>query len=178
MGAFRDGAFRQLIAADTYKRLRLMYPIASRSRDVPTFVHSKVMIVDDVLARIGSANFSHRSMGMDTECDLAVDAGGDPDARAGVLRVGTGFSQNISACQWMVWPRASSAVDRFARESAEHTLVPESKSQKKPRHIPKCCGLPPTRMSPWRLAPRSNRLSRRSRRRAGAILSASGFCLS
>ena len=78
MGAFRDGAFRQLIAADEHKRLRLVYPAASRSRDVPTFVHSKVMIVDDVLARIGSANFSHRSMGMDTECDLAVDAGGDP----------------------------------------------------------------------------------------------------
>ena len=82
MGAFRDGAFRQLIAADEHKRLRLVYPAASRSRDVPTFVHSKVMIVDDVLARIGSANFSHRSMGMDTECDLAVDAGGDPGARA------------------------------------------------------------------------------------------------
>ena len=87
MGTFRDSAFRQLLAADTHKRLRLVYPAASRSRDMPTFIHSKVMIVDDVLARIGSANFSHRSMGMDTECDLAVDAGGDPEARAGILRV-------------------------------------------------------------------------------------------
>jgi uncharacterized membrane protein YdjX (TVP38/TMEM64 family) len=76
-----------MIAADTYKRLRLVYPAASRSRDVATFVHSKVMVVDDTLARIGSANFSHRSMGMDTECDLAAEAGDGPEARAGVRRV-------------------------------------------------------------------------------------------
>ena len=82
MGAFRDGVFRQLIAADTHRRLRLVYPAASRAQDVPTFVHSKVMIVDDELVRIGSANFSRRSMGVDTECDLAVDAGGD-SPRAG-----------------------------------------------------------------------------------------------
>jgi phosphatidylserine/phosphatidylglycerophosphate/cardiolipin synthase-like enzyme/uncharacterized membrane protein YdjX (TVP38/TMEM64 family) len=87
MGTFRDGAFRQLMAADAHKRLRLVYPAASRARNVPTFVHSKVMIVDDVLVRIGSANFSHRSMGMDTECDLAVDASGIAHARPGVSRV-------------------------------------------------------------------------------------------
>jgi uncharacterized membrane protein YdjX (TVP38/TMEM64 family) len=86
MGAFRESAFRILIAADEHKRLRLVYPAASRSRDVPTFVHSKVMIVDEDLARIGSANFSHRSMGMDTECDVAAVAR-DADARAGICRI-------------------------------------------------------------------------------------------
>ena len=86
MGAFRESAFRILIAADEHKRLRLVYPVASRSRDVPTFVHSKVMIVDEELARIGSANFSHRSMGMDTECDVAAVAR-DADARAGIRRI-------------------------------------------------------------------------------------------
>jgi phospholipase D1/2 len=87
MCAFRASAFRELIAADRHRRLRLVSPLASRTADVPTFVHSKVMIVDDVLARIGSANFSHRSMGMDTECDVAADAGGDPDRRAGIRRI-------------------------------------------------------------------------------------------
>ena len=33
-GAFRDSVFRQLIAADQHKRLRLVYPPASRARDV------------------------------------------------------------------------------------------------------------------------------------------------
>ena len=87
LGAFRDSVFRQLIEADRHHRLRIVYPLASRARGVPTFVHSKVMFVDDVLARIGSANCSRRSMGMDTECDLAVDACGDPGVRAGVRRI-------------------------------------------------------------------------------------------
>jgi phospholipase D1/2 len=87
MGAFRDRVFRRLIAADAQARLRLVYPAASRARGVPTFVHSKVMVVDDELVRIGSANFSRRSMGVDTECDLAVDAGGDPRVRAGIRHI-------------------------------------------------------------------------------------------
>lgn len=84
MGALRAEALRQLTAADRYGRLRVVYPAASRPDDVPTFVHSKVMIVDDRLVRIGSANFSRRSMGVDSECDLAADAGDDPRRRAAV----------------------------------------------------------------------------------------------
>lgn len=87
MGALRDRVLRDLTAADRYGRLRVVYPAASRSQDVTTFVHSKVMIVDDRLLRIGSANFSRRSMGVDTECDVAVDASTDPQARLGVRRV-------------------------------------------------------------------------------------------
>lgn len=87
MGAFRDIAFRHLADADRFTRLRLVYPLASRQKNVPTFVHSKVMIVDDELVRIGSANFASRSMGMDTECDVAVEAAGDPRVRAGIRRI-------------------------------------------------------------------------------------------
>ena len=128
MGTFRDSAFRQLIAADEHKRLRLVYPTASRSRDVPTFVHSKVMIVDDVLARIGSANLSHRSMGMDTECDLAVDAGGDLRARAGIRHVRDrllaehlGVSVDDVARGIERGGSIGALID--TRENAEHTLV-------------------------------------------------------
>jgi uncharacterized membrane protein YdjX (TVP38/TMEM64 family) len=46
-------------------------------------VHSKVMVVDDEWLRVGSANLCNRSMGMDTECDLTVEARGREDvARA------------------------------------------------------------------------------------------------
>jgi len=86
IGALRGAALRQLAAADAYQRLRVVYPLASRQKDVPTFVHSKVMIVDDTFVRIGSANCSHRSMGVDTECDLAVEASTDR-TRSGVLRI-------------------------------------------------------------------------------------------
>jgi phosphatidylserine/phosphatidylglycerophosphate/cardiolipin synthase-like enzyme len=87
MGALRDEVLRHLIAADRWRRLRVVFPAASRARDVPTFVHSKVMIVDDRFARIGSANLSRRSMGVDSECDLAIDAGSDRAHRAGVQRI-------------------------------------------------------------------------------------------
>ena len=87
VGAIRDNLFRRLIASDPHKRLRLVAPVASRARDSATFVHSKVMIVDDELVRIGSANCSHRSMGMDTECDLAVEARGSRDVRDGIRRI-------------------------------------------------------------------------------------------
>ena len=128
MGTFRDSAFRQLLAADAHKRLRLVYPAASRSRDVPTFIHSKVMIVDDALARIGSANFSHRSMGMDTECDLAADAGGDAQARAGIRHIrdrllAEHLGLSVDDVARGVEHPGSIAALIDSRESADHTLV-------------------------------------------------------
>ena len=38
-------------------------------------MHSKIAVVDDQWLRVGSANFSNRSMGLDTECDVAFEAG-------------------------------------------------------------------------------------------------------
>jgi phosphatidylserine/phosphatidylglycerophosphate/cardiolipin synthase-like enzyme len=87
MGALRDQVLRQLVAADRHRRLRIVYPAASRARGVATFIHSKVMIADDRFVRIGSANFSRRSMGVDSECDLSVDAGTDGQHRAGVRHI-------------------------------------------------------------------------------------------
>jgi phosphatidylserine/phosphatidylglycerophosphate/cardiolipin synthase-like enzyme/uncharacterized membrane protein YdjX (TVP38/TMEM64 family) len=37
-------------------------------------VHAKVLIVDERFLRIGSSNLNNRSMGYDTECDLAIEA--------------------------------------------------------------------------------------------------------
>ena len=87
VGAFRSEAFHKLQAADRFGRLRLVYPSASRAQDVPTFVHSKVMIVDDTFVRIGSANISNRSMAVDTECDVAVEAAGNVRTRSGIRRI-------------------------------------------------------------------------------------------
>ena len=45
-----------------------------RIQAAAVMVHSKVMIVDDRFLRVGSANLNNRSMGADTECDLAFEA--------------------------------------------------------------------------------------------------------
>ena len=49
-------------------------------------VHSKVMIVDDRFLRVGSANLNNRSMGADTECDLAIEAR-DESERAAIVDI-------------------------------------------------------------------------------------------
>src|SRR5262245_31241158 len=42
-------------------------------------VHAKVLIIDDRYLRIGSSNLNNRSMGFDTECDLAIDAANEAE---------------------------------------------------------------------------------------------------
>ena len=82
MGSLRAAWLQRLQAADRFGRLRVYAPIVAGP--VPVTVHAKVLVVDDVLARVGSANLSNRSMGLDSECDLAVEADATPRARAAV----------------------------------------------------------------------------------------------
>lgn len=57
---------------------------------VDVMVHAKVMIVDDRLLRVGSANIANRSMGADSECDLVVEASTAAERRA-IAAVRDGF---------------------------------------------------------------------------------------
>ena len=76
MGAVRGRLLHQLRAADRHGRFRVYHPrLPGEGCDLN--VHAKVMVVDDALARIGSSNLSNRSMGLDTECDLAIESRGD-----------------------------------------------------------------------------------------------------
>ncbi|HEX7967383.1 MAG TPA: VTT domain-containing protein [Stellaceae bacterium] len=68
---------RRLRAADRHGKLRLLYPALSTApedEDGWVRVHGKALVVDDRLVRVGSSNLSNRSMGVDTECDLAIEA--------------------------------------------------------------------------------------------------------
>jgi phosphatidylserine/phosphatidylglycerophosphate/cardiolipin synthase-like enzyme len=66
-----------LTDADRHGRFRLYVPVTDGRR--PVYVHAKVLVVDDRLLRIGSSNLNNRSMGLDTECDLSIEAvAGDP----------------------------------------------------------------------------------------------------
>jgi phospholipase D1/2 len=78
MGVLRARLHRRLQAADTGGRYRLLYPHVP-DLEPPDFlnVHSKVLIADDELCSVGSANFNNRSMGFDTECNIAIEARGD-----------------------------------------------------------------------------------------------------
>lgn len=41
--------------------------------ETPIYVHAKLLIVDDEVLRVGSANFNNRSLGLDSECDVFID---------------------------------------------------------------------------------------------------------
>jgi phospholipase D1/2 len=79
MDALRAGILENVFKADRHHRLQVFYP-ALPEKASSVYVHSKLMIVDDRLALIGSANLSNRSMGFDSECNLAVEAEDDPRA--------------------------------------------------------------------------------------------------
>lgn len=72
MGRGRDRALAHIRSADRFGRFRIYRPVTAAGQ--PIYVHAKVLIVDDRLLKIGSSNLNNRSMGLDTECDLAVEA--------------------------------------------------------------------------------------------------------
>lgn len=78
MDVLRSRFLTRLRQADRQGRLRVYYPTVAGLGSETLNVHAKVMVVDDRLLRVGSSNLSNRSMGLDSECDLVIDAGDDP----------------------------------------------------------------------------------------------------
>lgn len=89
--AAMDGARERLCHAvaerDHAAKFRIFLPFTSGG--APIYVHSKLLIVDDEIIRVGSANMNNRSMGLDTECDLFIDAArpGNGHAAAAITRL-------------------------------------------------------------------------------------------
>ncbi|HEX6950829.1 MAG TPA: VTT domain-containing protein [Nitrospira sp.] len=84
MDVLRGRVLERLRAADRFHRLNLNYPKIPDLHGQCISMHSKVCIIDDEIVRVGSANLSNRSMGFDTECDLAIEAAGNPAIRRAI----------------------------------------------------------------------------------------------
>ncbi|MFK0332017.1 phospholipase D-like domain-containing protein [Rhizobium sp. NPDC090275] len=84
MGNNRDRLIRRLKRIDQYDRLRVMYAVVpdKQGGEKELVIHSKLLIVDDHFIRIGSSNLNNRSEGLDTECDLAIEASTDAHREA------------------------------------------------------------------------------------------------
>lgn len=88
MDVLRARLLHELQEADRHGRLRVYYPVVPGLDDSECLsVHAKVMIIDDRLLRVGSSNTSNRSMGLDTECDLAIEADGNAHSSEGIAAV-------------------------------------------------------------------------------------------
>jgi phosphatidylserine/phosphatidylglycerophosphate/cardiolipin synthase-like enzyme/uncharacterized membrane protein YdjX (TVP38/TMEM64 family) len=90
MGVLRSRVHRRLVEADSRGRYRLYCPWLGDDAPPPARclnVHSKVLVIDDDLLSVGSANLSARSMNLDTECNLAIEAHGEPRVRAAIMQL-------------------------------------------------------------------------------------------
>ena len=108
-------------------------------------VHAKVLIVDDTFLRIGSSNLNNRSMGYDTECDIAIEAE-TAEQRAAIASVRNrliaehwGSDENSVAA-------ALDANERIRSALASLRRVPVFSTAHDGRH---------PRLQPWRRAARA-----------------------
>ncbi|MGB1110401.1 MAG: VTT domain-containing protein, partial [Gammaproteobacteria bacterium] len=75
MDVLRGRVVKRMQDADEHGRLRVYYPHQPGLADDECIsVHAKFLNVDDRFMRIGSSNTSNRSMGLDSECDAALEA--------------------------------------------------------------------------------------------------------
>jgi phospholipase D1/2 len=125
MGLLRARLHERLRNADAAGRYRLLYPhIPELAGPYLLNVHSKVLITDDALCSVGSANFNNRSMGFDTECNIAIEARGDER----IARAIAGLRERLLAEHLAAQPQEVAA----ATARAGGRLIPAIESLARP----------------------------------------------
>lgn len=81
MDTARAEVLYRLETADVHNRFSAFSPNTRGGERI--IVHAKVTVIDDRLLRIGSTNINNRSLGFDTECDVAIA----PEDAAGRARI-------------------------------------------------------------------------------------------
>lgn len=108
-------------------RFRIFHPANDAGEAI--YVHAKVLVVDDRLVRIGSSNVNSRSMGFDTECDIAVETASEAqrqfalDLRHRLLAEHMGTSADAVAEAVRSTGSVCGAIDRLNGKTARR-LVP------------------------------------------------------
>jgi len=78
IGVVQEKLLRELqsIAAETGHSFGIYYPASVRGdgKESATYIHSKLFLVDDRFLSVGSANMNNRSLGLDTELNVAWEA--------------------------------------------------------------------------------------------------------
>ena len=78
IGVVQEKLLRELqsVAAETGHSFGIYYPASVRGdgKESATYIHSKLFLVDDRLLSVGSANMNNRSLGLDTELNVAWEA--------------------------------------------------------------------------------------------------------
>lgn len=107
MDLIRARLLKGLRRADHHQRLQVFYPEVAGLGEASMMVHAKLMIADDAILRIGSSNLSNRSMGLDSECDLGIQANS-----AAMRRTIRGLRQRLLAMFLAVEPEQLAQLER------------------------------------------------------------------
>lgn len=122
-------------AAGTSHRLGVYYTIPEMDGATPTpratYIHSKLLIVDDLFLTVGSANWTNRSTHIDSELNLSIEAMSEQDplsasisaARCSLLAEHLGVS-NIDEAEGVV-----TALDERARAGTARLRIHPSPTE-------------------------------------------------
>lgn len=106
MGMNQRRLLAMLREADHEQRLHVHIPMTGEGADVAIMVHAKAMVIDDAFLRIGSSNLNNRSMGLDSECDIALEAEPGSEAAARITRFRDDLLAEHLACDVETFTRA------------------------------------------------------------------------
>jgi phosphatidylserine/phosphatidylglycerophosphate/cardiolipin synthase-like enzyme len=130
----RQRAVRHLVAQEAARhghRFRLLKSAQSSHEQAPpaTFIHSKLLIVDDELLSVGSANLTNRSMSLDTELNVTCATALEQPACAARLRaeIATIRADLLAEHAGYESPQAFLALEQLIERIDEACLDPASK---------------------------------------------------
>lgn len=104
MDILRARLLAKLRQYDRLNRFHAYYPDIEGLNGVSINVHSKLAVIDDELLIIGSANLNNRSLGVDSECNLALAARGNHQIARAI-----GEFRNRLMAEHLGWPLADVA---------------------------------------------------------------------
>ncbi|MDB4987685.1 MAG: hypothetical protein JWN04_2863 [Myxococcaceae bacterium] len=126
------------VASETPHQLGIFFTLpACDEKETPeraTYIHAKLMIVDDRLLTVGSANLTNRSMAVDTELNVSVEAETDDEPlthairhiRGSLLAEHTGGAE-LTLCEGIV-----RQLDELARRGASASDEPPCRLRRHP----------------------------------------------
>ncbi|GAB3677329.1 phospholipase D-like domain-containing protein [Salinisphaera aquimarina] len=118
-GPYTDSAVARMAGEDAYESL--LEAGVKLYRFQPTMLHAKIVLLDDAVAVVGSANFNHRSMGKDDEIALSVIDAPTFAKLAADFDHDRGRCEQVDLQAWRrrgVWQRCKEIVGRLLSPQA------------------------------------------------------------
>jgi phosphatidylserine/phosphatidylglycerophosphate/cardiolipin synthase-like enzyme/uncharacterized membrane protein YdjX (TVP38/TMEM64 family) len=128
ISVLRARLHKRLQQADSQDRYRLYSAGGPGLAETGLNIHSKLTVFDDELLCIGSANLSNRSMALDSECSIILEAGGVPRVRQAIAAMRTRLLAEHLECDTAVLEQATregliAGVESLRGEARTLTLL-------------------------------------------------------